>query len=720
MAPSASGKSPRLLQFGVFEVDLQQGELRKHGRRVKLQELPFQFLAALLDRPGEVVTREDLARRLWSGALVDFDSGLNTAARKLRDALGDDAVTPRYVETLPRRGYRFIAPIQAPEAPLPEAAVPEIPVDVPQPVPPRRRALYLGILVPAAILIVLVVYRLSAPFRPPRVLDVVQLTQTGRVEMANGVVTDGSRVYFSERKGGRWSLAQVSVHGGASQPLPLAKPLNRPDILDISPDRSSLLVSAQEGLENDPPLWVVPTLGGMPRRLGDVRGGAAAWSRDGSHIVYALGSALFLVNSDGADPHKLLDTTGAPDCIHWAPAPQPDLLRFSLVTPDLRAYILWEVSSAGAGLHPLLSRWTPGGKYPDGEDSGTWLAGGKYYLFRSRRGHGYSVWAMAGDRGFLRPGGPPVQIYSASQQSMWLAPQPDGKRLFFAAGQEHRDLVRYDNRRGQFLPFLSGIAARWISFSNDGRFVAYTTAPQETLWCSRADGSDAIQLTSTNLTAYQPRWSPDGKLIAFSGAPFGQTSKVYVIPATGGAPEPIKPLPSTLPFRDGDVSWSPDGNSLVFGRSLPAGVAGQPGLYVMDWKTRVARFLPGSEALARAAWSPDQHYIAATGYGGGGIDLLDLKTGQWTPLATGSGLGIPLWSPDSQYVYYQEVLGGPEQPIFRVQIHTRKLEKTMSASQIPQSNLTSYVMTGMAPGDEPIATVLRSNSDIYALDLELP
>jgi hypothetical protein len=140
----------------------------------------------------------------------------------------------------------------------------------------------------------------------------------------------------------------------------------------------------------------------------------------------------------------------------------------------------------------------------------------------------------------------------------------------------------------------------------------------------------------------------------------------------------------------------------------------------MDWKTRVARFLPGSEALARAAWSPDQHYIAATGYGGGGIDLLDLKTGQWTPLATGSGLGIPLWSPDSQYVYYQEVLGGPEQPIFRVQIHTRKLEKTMSASQIPQSNLTSYVMTGMAPGDEPIATVLRSNSDIYALDLELP
>jgi Tol biopolymer transport system component/DNA-binding winged helix-turn-helix (wHTH) protein len=716
---SAADKRPRLLQFGVFEVDLQQGELRKNGYKVGLQDLPFQFLAALLERPGEVVTRDELARKLWSGALVDFDSGLNTAARKLRGALDDDAGTPRYVETLPRRGYRFIAPVQVRDVNSGEVPpVSVVKVETPRPPASWRKWQYLGLLAVTAILILIPIYRLSLPSRLPRVLNVVQLTQNGRVEIANGVVSDGSRVYFAERSGGHWWLAQVSVHGGASQPLPLTKPLDRPDILDISPDRSSLLVAAQSGIEEDAPLWVVPTLGGTPRRIGDISGHQGAWSRDGARIVFGRGAALFQVASDGADLRKLVDTPGLAVCIRWAPALRPDVLRFSVVNADLRARDLWEVSANGANLHPLLPKWMPPAKFPDGEDSGTWLGGGKFFVFRSARGPATNIWAMHGDRGLWGAGSHPVQIYSTPQQLMWLAPAPDGKRIFFAGGQERRELVRYDKRRGQFLPFLAGVPARWVSFSSDGQWVVYTTAPQEILWRSRTDGSDAVQLTLATISAYQPRWSPDGKHIAFSGAPIGQNSRVYVIPAAGGAPDVVQP--ASLRYRDGDASWSPDGNSLVFGRSLPDGVAGQQGLYVLDWKTRTGKFLPGSEGLSRAAWSPDRRYLAATGQGGAQIQLLDLTTGQWTPLAAGSGLGVPFWSGDSRYVYYQEVLGGPEQPIFRVQVHTRKTEKMMGASQIPQSNLSGYVMTGMAPGDEPIATLLRSNSDIYALDLDLP
>ena len=100
---------PRRIRFGAFEVDLRSGEVRKHGIRLKLQEQPFRVLARLLERPGEVVTREELREELWPGnTLVDFDTGLNAAIKKLREALGDSAVEPRYVETLPRRGYRFI------------------------------------------------------------------------------------------------------------------------------------------------------------------------------------------------------------------------------------------------------------------------------------------------------------------------------------------------------------------------------------------------------------------------------------------------------------------------------------------------------------------------------------------------------------------------------------------------------------------------------------
>lgn len=123
------GESPKIIRFGAFEVDLNAGELRKQGLRLRLQEQPFQVLSALLENPGEVVGREDLVRRLWpDGTVVDFDRGLNAAVTRLRQALSDSAETPRYVETVARRGYRFIAPVDyAAEPPLqPGEAQPEL------------------------------------------------------------------------------------------------------------------------------------------------------------------------------------------------------------------------------------------------------------------------------------------------------------------------------------------------------------------------------------------------------------------------------------------------------------------------------------------------------------------------------------------------------------------------------------------------------------------
>src|ERR1700686_2160750 len=105
-------RPPALLRFGIFEVDLRSGEVRKQGARIKLQEQPFLVLKALLGRPGEIVTREELRSQIWSAdTFVDFDNSLNTSINKLREALGDSADNPRFIETLPRRGYRFIAPV---------------------------------------------------------------------------------------------------------------------------------------------------------------------------------------------------------------------------------------------------------------------------------------------------------------------------------------------------------------------------------------------------------------------------------------------------------------------------------------------------------------------------------------------------------------------------------------------------------------------------------
>src|SRR4029077_14783624 len=108
----------RVVGFGSFEVDIQEGRLTKNGIPIKLQGQPFQILTLLLERPGQVVTREEIRQKLWSeDTFVEFDDGLNTAVRKLRTALGDPAENPRFVETVPRRGYRFVAPVRLPPEP---------------------------------------------------------------------------------------------------------------------------------------------------------------------------------------------------------------------------------------------------------------------------------------------------------------------------------------------------------------------------------------------------------------------------------------------------------------------------------------------------------------------------------------------------------------------------------------------------------------------------
>jgi DNA-binding winged helix-turn-helix (wHTH) protein len=144
------------VRFGAFEVDLRAGELRKGGLRVKLQDQPFQILALLLERPGEVVTREQLQRLLWpADTFVDFDVGLNTAIKRLRDALGDSAESPRYVETVHRRGYRFVAPVEEePAVPLSVSApheTPTVPTTQPRPRPHWVRVIGLAAILSAAV-----------------------------------------------------------------------------------------------------------------------------------------------------------------------------------------------------------------------------------------------------------------------------------------------------------------------------------------------------------------------------------------------------------------------------------------------------------------------------------------------------------------------------------------------------------------------------------------
>jgi DNA-binding winged helix-turn-helix (wHTH) protein len=158
---TASPSQTRTIRFGIFEVDLQAGELRKQGVKSKLQEQPFQLLQILLERPGEVVTREELRQRIWrADTFVDFEGGVNNAVKRLREALGDKAENPRFIETLPKRGYRFIGEVNGSVQPIPanrlRAAVSSLDVTRPSPKPLRKGVLIgIGIGLAALLLAIL-------------------------------------------------------------------------------------------------------------------------------------------------------------------------------------------------------------------------------------------------------------------------------------------------------------------------------------------------------------------------------------------------------------------------------------------------------------------------------------------------------------------------------------------------------------------------------------
>ncbi len=273
---------PLVVRFGAFEVDLRGGELRRNGVKAKLQNQPFQILAMLLERPGEVVTREQLHARLWSAdTFVDFDNGLNSAIRRLRDALGDSAENPTFVETLGRRGYRFIAAVEgSPRKELRIVAVQE-----------RGKSSWGRTWVATAFVcaIVIAVIAWALWQHPLHRAEVIERKLT-----ANSV--ENSLTSMSVSPDGKY-LAYADNTGIDSNCLAPARPIpcDGPDfsarVDDWFPDGSRLLVTRAEH-PGKASLWSISVFGGSPRQLVDDASGGSV-SPDGTHIAFLRGSLSY-------------------------------------------------------------------------------------------------------------------------------------------------------------------------------------------------------------------------------------------------------------------------------------------------------------------------------------------------------------------------------------------------------------------------------------------
>jgi Tol biopolymer transport system component/DNA-binding winged helix-turn-helix (wHTH) protein len=689
----------QLVRFQGFELNLQTGELRKGGTRVRLQDQPFKVLVALVQRPGQLVTREELRRLIWpEHSFGDFDHAINLAVTKLRGSLGDSADVPHLIETLPRRGYRFIAPVESPGTEVDE--------------PNRSAALsrtakrtnhlasikglvllfsFLGFL----LLAVVIVWLNARSPSLPTIGDSGQITNDGLPKDAI-LVTDGARLYFIERPNDVPSLVQVSVAGGETART--AVPLQYNVLFDISPAHSEFLMNTggfSTEISPDLQLWSMPVLGGSPHRIGEIQAHDACWAPDGDHIAYASGQALYLAMADGSEARKLTSVDGSVSWIRFSPDGRR--LRFSV--GDIKHFpSVWEVMLSGRDLHRLT----------DG-CCGSWSPDGKYYYFWN-----WGIWVLPERRSILhRAGSAPVKLTTEVLNLQAPVPSLDGKKLFVVGIQGRGELLRYDRKAKEFVPFLGGISATEVDVSRDGQWVTYTTYPEFAIWRSRVDGSDRLQLTFPPMNAHEPRWSPDGRQIVFNDFP----SKLFVVSAEGGTPRQL--MPEDHPDLIGAATWSPDGDSIVFGQWT--GTMDSIASYRLDFKTNQASKLQSSEHVYSARLSPDGRYLSAFRLNQHILMLYDFSTQTWSELGRGN-YSFNNWSHDGKFVYVRNLIGGDrgtenqQVELDRIRISDHKVERIFSLKDMTPPGWAGWI--SLDADDSPILMRDRSTQEIYRFDLQ--
>jgi DNA-binding winged helix-turn-helix (wHTH) protein len=581
-------RSNHRVRFKSFELDLSSKELRRNGLKLKVQGQPVEVLTMLLERPGEVVTREQIQHRLWpEDTFVDFEHGLNTTIRRLREALGDSADDPQFIETIPRLGYRFIAQIE-PVDELASARLPNNeagvtiadarsadmrlvvrtvlsePAAARQPNWLRKWRWVLGGAAGgiAALVAFACWYLLHLP-SPPRITAYTQLTHVGGSKVAAG--TDGNRVYFYFQDPSRDPVSEVSVSGGEIEHIPIR--LQNIDVLeDVSPDGASLLLKTnEEGIVASRPQWNVSLIGGALRRLPD--GNWAGFSPDGKVVVYSTPDGnIFIAGSDGSNSQRLASVGGVAGSFAWSP--NGKAIRFTK-SPGR----LWEITAQGSNLHELLPDW----RTSDRQCCGRWTPDGTLFLFLNvPKGLNMrsEIWVLD-ERPRIIGGAhnKPVQLTSGPMAWGQPVPSKDGAKVF-AEGKTYRgELLRFDAKRKQFEPFLAGISAQGVAFSRDGKYVAYVSFPEGTLWKANRDGSHAVPLTNgPQIEAFEPRWSPDGSRIIFSSftsVPYQfapAPCQTYIVSTEGGAPRRLLP-DEKEPVAD--PNWSPDGRRVLFSTWKP-------------------------------------------------------------------------------------------------------------------------------------------------------
>jgi DNA-binding winged helix-turn-helix (wHTH) protein/Tol biopolymer transport system component len=695
------------IRFGVFELDMRPGELRKAGTRIKLQDQPLKVLIALLEQPGKVVTREELKHRIWpDDSFGDFDHGVNVAVGKLREALADSAGAPRFIETLPRRGYRFIFPVVSSRedrtGSRPAATIPS----------PPRIPLRAVVTAACAVVVLLVSIFVFKPdwIRPRPQKQLVQRDLTANPSdnpiLASSISPDGQQLAYADLMTG---LSLLQIDSGEKRFLSTVATL-----LPMSwyPDGTHLLLGGP-GARG---LWKMSVVDGTTRKLLEDKRGfvSAAVSPDGTRIAvvsFTNPGEIWIMGPDGEDPRRILSVGSLPTSVifglDWSPTSKRILYSWLSMTPDKKEESAIESCDREGGQRtPILSDNRLRG---DGVSSVTWSSDRRvFFSFQEPppNTRDSNIWSTEVDPDTGRMLGKPSRVTSGTNFSQAeLSRSADGKRLVFQRIQT-RDTIRLSEiesggaRLAKPQSLNSDNWAKWLDgWTSDGQALVFESNPQGKwgIFEQNVRTHEVRTLVSGPDRYDTPVASRDGQWLLFTqtspGDTTGVSARLMRMPMNGGPATIV--LPGKFDYACASkaavcvLSEIANGQQIfslldpLQGRGSILGEIDNPTSEYSAWSLssdgmRIA-VLPGSDpghiqiintegqgknavkldgwSLQSVGWSPDNQHLYVSGISDAsfkillvGLDgnfkgLLELPSGQgW--------LTAPRPSPDGRYLAY--------------------------------------------------------------------
>ncbi len=604
----------QIWRFGAFEFDAYSMELRRAGIPIKLREQPSRILAYLLEHAGRMVTREELRQLLWpSDTFVDFDHSLNTAVMTLRDALGDSADKPLYIETLPRRGYRFVAPVSLGPAAIEAEAEQVAPLphtlSAEGPRPPAKllyRRWWVILVLTAFILICLAYPRLkirideASRLSEMQHLTVVPLTSLPGNVTSPSISPDGSEVAFGwdgETNGAGYDVYVKVI--GSENPLRITRHPAAKLSIAWSPD-GRLIAISRVSKNEDSGIFLIPPTGGPERKIYSRSstywyGNELSWSPDRKYLAFTdhpensyQSIMLYLLSMSTL---KVMPVkTDCKDAVLPSFSPKGELLAW--VCADTYSSQSLRLLHLDDGSVTELLQGN------EGLGGIGWSRDGDNILYSSPIIRG-GLWELA----LAHP--ERAQKLTIGHDVSDVTVSSSGHRLVYVQGSTNTNIWRLDlqgYRAQAHKLIVSSAEQESPSISPDSRRIAFESNRNGTLeiWVCDGDGSNALQLTSFGVQTGTPRWSPDGGLIAFDSRVGGQ-SNLYTVDPAGGIPGKLN-----IDVSDNSMpSWSPDGKWIYFtqGENI-----GEPSVWTVPSRGGHAVQLASAPA-ATPLTSPDGQYV---------------------------------------------------------------------------------------------------------------